>query len=425
MQLLFILYQLFQFFSLPLFICYMLLRKLKNKPVFGRFSERIGLVPRPTGQNVIWFHAVSVGEVLSLQSFIEKIKQNNPNTTCYLTVGTPTGKKIAQEKLQADVVSFLPYDFLPSMLLAFARIKPKRLIIVEAEIWPNLLMLAHFKKIPLYLINARISKRSKNRYHKFKWVLTKLFNLFEKIYTQSEYDTREFEALGVEKSKLHVLGDIKAYNVLEKQKSPLYPSIHDAKRRTRDERRLLVGSLHPGELDTYINLYCTLKQTHPDLKLTLAPRHFHWKQELIEKIKQTNYSYAVWDQENDPENKNVCDILLVCKLGELFKLYQQATIYFLGGTFVPVGGHNLLEPAVWGKPSIIGPHHHNCQVIAKQLMQHNGLLTVSNEAELIRVTQALLCDPEKIKSMGKNSRLWLEKEGEMVRDNLKTLLFSP
>jgi len=419
---LFITYQIAQIAFLPLIAGYIIFRKIKSKPVFGKFRERIGLVPKPPASgHVIWLHAVSVGEVLSLQSFIEKIKQTNHNTICYLTVGTPAGKEMAQETLAADVISFLPYDFLPSILLAFKRIKPKRLIIVEAEIWPNLLMIAHIKKIPMYLINARVSRRSRNKYRKFKWVLVKLFNLFEMIYTQSAYDKDEIEYLGVHSNKLTIMGEIKSYNVLKKQKN--IDHVDQEHRPT-----LLVGSLHPGELDIYLRLFHKLKPNQPDLKLIIAPRHFHWKHELFSKVQSTEHSFAIWDNEKKPANADSYDILLVCKLGELFNLYQQATIYFLGGTFVPIGGHNLLEPAAWANPIIVGPHYNNCHVTAKQLAKQNGLIVVSNETELLKNIITLLQNPTEAKSIGNNARRWLEDEGRIVARNLDRLvekLFKP
>lgn len=414
MLLLFTLYQLSQLFVLPFIAVYLIVRKIKGKPAFGKLTERIGLVPETNEQkNTIWFHAVSVGEVLSLQSIIERVKERTPNTSCYLTVGTLAGKKVATEKLKADVVSFLPYDFLPCMLVAYKRIKPKTIIIVEAEIWPNLIMLAHFKNIPMYLINARISKRSKARYHTLKIFLLPLFNAFKKIYTQSELDKHEFEQFGINENKLKALGNVKAFNVLEKQKK-------EAIQPAQLSPTLLVGSLHPGELDVYLNLYKKLKHSYPDLTLILAPRHFHWKKELISKIKSTGYDFVVWDDET-PYAPRGEDILLVCKLGELFTLYPKATIYFLGGTFVPIGGHNLLEPAVWGIPTIVGPHHHNCQVIAKELVDKDGLITVTNEQELFEETKRLLEHQEKRDLLGNNSRVWLENESKKVEERLKEL----
>jgi len=348
---------------------------------------------------VVWFHAVSVGEVLSLESIITKIKDKKPRTICYLTVGTPTGKQIAHEKLRCDYVSFLPYDFLPSVWLAYKRIKPQKLIIVEAEIWPNLLMLARWKQVPLFLLNARVSDRSKKRYFALKRVLTPLLNLFETIQTQSEQDRKQFELLGVNQKKLAVLGDIKAFNVFEKWKQ------------TRSHRpglrpTLLVGSLHPGELDSYLELFKALKPKFPELRMILAPRHFHWKQELIAKVKKLDDAH---------------DITLILTLGQLFDLYQQATIYSLGGTFVPVGGHNLLEPAVWGTPTIIGPHYYNCREAAQGLEACNALVSVSNKKELLETVEKLLEDKKTLKEMGKNASGWLAQQATQVEKKLNQL----
>ena len=417
----FVCYQIIHILALPIVAGYLILRKIKKKPVFGNFFERIGLAPhgcvshecvsRIKNKKVIWFHAVSVGEVLSLQAIIEKIKKNSPKTVCYLTVGTITGKKIAQEKLNADVVSFLPFDFLLFMWLAYKRINPSKIIIVEAEIWPNLLMLAHFKKIPVYLINARMSERSKPRYHRFKRILLPLFNIFTKIYTQSEYDKKEFENFGIKEEKLEVLGNIKIHNVLEKHKnfnkkdlfeSGLNPPVEG------EETVLLAGSIHPGEEEIYLNLYKKLKTKFSNLKIIIAPRHFHWQEELVKKVTETGHSFFIWDEKNKitQEDYKNSDIILVCTLGELFGLYKHADIFYLGGTFVPKGGHNLLEPAVWSTPTIIGPHYFNNTVIAQELIKHNGLMVAQNELELEEKTRELL-DAQPV--LGKNARAWLEK----------------
>ena len=451
MLLFFVLYQILCLLVLPILPAYLLLRKIKRKPVFGKLTERLGFVPKPTGDNpVIWFHAVSVGEVLSLESIIMKIKEKKPRTICYLTVGTPTGKQIAHEKLQCDYVSFLPYDFLPSVWLAYKRIKPQKLIIVEAEIWPNLLMLARWKQVPLFLLNARISNRSKKRYFALKRVLTPLLNLFQSIHTQSEQDRRQFELLGVNPKKLAVLGDIKAFNVFEKWKQTRrLPTVDPSRRFTKvnpsgraaeikkqtppsqtkkplvlrasskSERlegspqsgdgshpTLLVGSLHPGELDIYLELFRALKPKFPDLRMILAPRHFHWKQKLIEKVQELDDAH---------------DVTLILALGQLFDLYQQATIYFLGGTFVPVGGHNLLEPAVWGTPTIIGPYHQNCREGPQGLQACDALVSISNKKELLEIVEKLLKDKKRLEKMGRNASGWLAKQATQVEKKLNEL----
>lgn len=409
----FVAYQLLQIVVLPFFLIFILLRKFRKKPVFGKFSERIGLVPKTGNRNVIWIHAVSVGEVLSIQNFIKDIKTKNPETICYLTVGTIGGKKIAQEKLEADFVSFIPYDFLFSTMIAYKRINPSKIIIVEAETWPNLITLAHFKKIPLYLINARISPRSKNRYFKMKKIIAPLFNTFEKIYTQSEDDRKNFINLGVKENKLENLGNIKAYNVIRKVTEKEAQEIDSEE---KSKQTLLVGSVHPGEIDIYLKMFCDLKKTFKDLKIIIAPRHFHWKEELIKKVKNTGFDFTVWDNENKP--KDTWEILLVCKLGELFKLYKEASIFYLGGTFVPIGGHNLLEPAVWSNPILIGPHYQNNIDIVNKLSKNNGVVIAKNEQALTEKTKSLIVNNQARVNLGKNARKWLLTEGSIVESKL-------
>jgi 3-deoxy-D-manno-octulosonic-acid transferase len=370
--------------------------------VFGNFYERVGIIPKTPTKNVIWFHAVSVGEVLSIQYLIEKIKRSSPGTTCYLTVGTLTGKKIAKEKNIGDIVSFLPYDFLLPMISAFRRIKPNKIIIVEAETWPNFLMLAYWKKIPTYLINARISTRPTQFGTIKKLFLREFYKFFTTIFTQSEQDKKSFESIGVATEKLTVLGNIKTYNVLAKKSA----EPQNVKQQTP---MLLVGSIHPGELDIYLNLYKKLKVDHPELKMTLAPRHFHWKETLIKKVTETGYKK---------------DITLICELGKLFALYQHASIYFLGGTFVPIGGHNLLEPAAWGTPTIVGPYFFNSKVIAGSLLAQNALKIVENEKALYTTASAFLNNPDKARTVGNNARVWLEQESRSVEKKLTSFFSS-
>lgn len=415
----FIIYQLVQIAAIPLVVLYIAFRKINNKPVFGKFSERIGFVPKTHSDHVIWMHAVSVGETLSIQNLIEKIKEIYPSATVYLTVGTIAGKQMAKEKTSADIVSFLPYDFLPNMLIAYKRINPKKMILVEAETWPNLLMLAYWKKIPVYLVNGRISERSKKRQLRFKRFILPLFNLFKKIYAQSEYDKIAFENLGISKDKIFVLGDIKSYNVWEKvnklKTSNCYKPVIN-------RPFLLAGSTHREEFETYLSLFKYIKVQHPTLQLVVAPRHFHWKKELIQKTAATRYSFSVWDEKN--ETNWTTDIVLVCKMGELFNLYPLAKIYFLGGTFVPIGGHNLLEPSAWGIPTVIGPYFYNCKTTAEALLERNALIAVSNKKELTTRVSSLLKNEIALKEIGKNAETWLNQEGLKIKEKLTSFLLN-
>ncbi len=425
----FLIYQIIQIICLPLIAIYLIKRWLNKKPAFGNFKERLGIVPNiPKAKNnkAFWIHAVSVGEILSIQSLIEQIKKEIPNACCYVTTGTPSGKKMAQKNLHADYISFIPFDFLLPVFLAYKRIKPKALIIIEAEIWPNLIILSKLFKIPAYLLNARISQRSKPRYQKLSFIFTPFFNIFKTIFTQSLDDKINFQDLGIEKKKLKVLGNVKAVNVLKKRTQIR------VRTSVLQGPTLLAGSIHPGELDIYLNLYKELKQKYKDLKLILAPRHFNWQKELIQKVKDSKFSFYLWDNNSKigPEDYyrdietilQQNDILLVCKLGELFKLYPIANIFFLGGTFVPIGGHNPLEPAAWGKLSIIGPYFQNCKDNADKLEACNALIKVKDPEELLVRTQKLLADPKLLETMSQNAQSWLSKEASLVQQNIESLI---
>ncbi|MCK4265410.1 hypothetical protein KAW80_03570 [Candidatus Babeliales bacterium] len=420
----FIIYQIIHILGFPLILVYLFTRPVRGKPTFGNFIQRMGFLPKVSNnKKTIWLHAVSVGEILSIQSLVRDIKKI-PDTICYITTGTVTGKDMALKKLDADYVSLISFDFLPAMILAFKRINPRSIIIVEAELWPNLLCLANFKKIPTYAINARMSQRSFRRYKVFKRFLSPLLNTFKKLYVQTKDDESRYKNLGASRNKISPLGNLKTLNVLEKvdhEKAlpvkTIYPTI-------------LVGSVHPGELEIYLKLFKTLKKEVFNLKLILAPRHFHWKNALVKKINEYDLKFELWDEKHTSNNdatsaqqslhKN--DLLLVCKLGTLFDLYQISTIFCLGGTFVKIGGHNLLEPAVWSKVSLIGPYYQNCKMIADQLEEVNGLIKTNNEKELIRKVRYLIKNPEITQSMEFNAASWLKSEAQNVKIQLADLL---
>lgn len=410
----FIVYNIVQIIALPGIVIYLVLRRIKGKPTFGNLWERIGLVPHSKqNKNVVWLHAVSVGEVLSLHGVISALKKTNPNVLYYVTTGTLTGKAMAQQKLDVDYASLLPFDFLPCMLLAFRRIKPTSLIIIEAELWPNFLAIAKWNNVPTTLLNARISSRSSNRYKKLAPFLHPLLKTFKHIYTQTEHDTKAFSALGIDTNRVTTSGNIKVLSVVEKHERA--PQVTIAGKQENDIV-LLAGSIHPSEDKIYLRLFQKLKPDFPNLKLILAPRHFHWKETLIKNVAQTNYSYNIWD-ENPGDLKS--DVTLICMLGILFDMYRYADFFFLGGTFVPIGGHNLLEPAVWGIPSLVGPHYHNTTHIANELEQHKALIKVANEDELLLHIQQWLTSKT---ISGEHAQRWIRNEHTHVQSVLSNLI---
>lgn len=419
----FIIYQLIQIITIPILFGYFIFRFFKKKPL-GTIKERLGLVP-PTPQNtpVLWIHAVSVGEVLAVEYFINAYKKTHPSSHCYLTTGTIGGMLMAK-KLNADQVSFIPFDFLLPMYLAFKRIKPTTLIIVEAEIWPNLLMLAHVKKIPCYLLNGRINEKSASR----RQFIGFLYKLFTHIFAQSERDVSQFQAMGISRQKISLFGDIKTFNVVEKKQALL--ATQPANNVPHNPYVIiLAGSIHAGEVDTYLDTFTALKKTHPNLRLILVPRHFHWQQEVITKLTNHNITYDAWTNAT-PHPSSLCkleeevlnlfathEVLVVCKLGILFSLYRISTIFCLGGTFVPVGGHNLLEPAVWGKPCLVGPHFHKCASIVTALSAAGGLIKTTPH-NIQHHLNTLANHPGTCINMGNANKDLVALQAETIKKNL-------
>ncbi|MBS1987615.1 hypothetical protein JST56_01325 [Candidatus Dependentiae bacterium] len=426
----FVFYQIIQLLGAPFIFMYLFFRKFYQKKQAVFTWQRFGFIPAaPLNKKVIWLHAVSVGETLSLEYFITLIKKEIPDSICYITVGTDAAKTLALKNLPTDFISFIPYDFLPCMLIAYYRIKPHALIVVEAEIWPNLLMLASIHKTKIYGLNARVNDRSQKNIILLRHLFTPLLNCFDAIFVQSPTDKQKFQALNIPKEKLIVLGNIKAYNVAIK-KTECESTLE---KKTFDNKILLAGSIHPGELDYYIEVFTKLKPIYQDLKLILAPRHFTWKAELQKSLSYKKFNFFMWDKENSlPQRQTLNqqlattfehhDVLVVSVLGELFKLYRYTDIFFLGGTFVPVGGHNLLEPAAWGVPTLIGPMHWHCKEHANALEQINALIKVNDRSSLIRQTDKLLADTEQINLMGQTASTWLSSEATLVEKNLMELV---
>jgi 3-deoxy-D-manno-octulosonic-acid transferase len=425
----FIVYQILQIVASPLIIIAIGIMQLKRS-LMGNIAQRLGYVPRSTpGRRTIWLHAVSVGEVLSLQELIITLKAANPSIDCYVTVGTVTGMHMAQTQLtHIDHVSYLPYDFLLPMMMAYARIKPTALIIVESDLWPNLIMLGKLTTTPLILLNARISERSRKRPALIQKLFARLYNCFDIILAQSEQDKKNFESLDVT-AAVEVLGNLKAYNVVGKKER-----VRNHQPSQRSYATLLIGSMHPGEVDIYLTMFMRLRIQHSQLRLILAPRHFGWREELIARTHNTGLRVFVWTEGAVPpvtqsemrqqkmnELLENYDIILVCTLGELFSLYQYADLFFLGGTFVTVGGHNLLEPAVWGITPIVGPHYHNCTDIVQRLTNVKGCAQVDTTEALEAITRTLLDDSTLRCRMGAQCQAWLYQEAQQVQKTVSDL----
>ena len=389
-------YSLFFCLSLPFIIIQKLIRSRQNKGYRQRIAERFGFTPFRVGES-IWIHSVSMGESIAIAPLVKKLALSYPHITFVVTTMTPTGSAQVQ-KLYKDFNnikhSYIPYD-IPFFLRRFIkRTHPKLCIIMETEIWPNLLAQCSKHKIPSILINARLSQKSAKGYAKISFIMRHMLKQISHISAQSSDDAMRFIALGMSKEKISVDGNIKydfpiANNLLK--------NAHDLRQRFAKKHIWIAASTHQGEDEIMLDAHRKLLQIVPDTLLILVPRHPERFNQVAQLLKTHKFSYSrrSLDQFNSDS-----DVYLGDTMGEMMMLYAASDVAFVGGSFINNGGHNMLEPAALAKPVLSGPSVFNFAEVAKKLQDQNALTLVSNSTELSSDLQRLFSEPQIAKSQG-------------------------
>ena len=384
--------------SILLFSPVILYKLLTDKRYRTGLSERLGNIPDAVidamaGQRPIWFHAASVGEVIASQKLLEGIRERFPGRRLLVSTFTPTGNEAAKEKLKADGVIFLPLDFPWAVNRAVKKVNPSTLILMETELWPNLIRKAGSMGIPVVLVNGRISDTSYGKYWFISPLLKKVFESITLFLMQSEGDAGRVITLGAEQSKVTVTGNIKF---------DLKPADKDIGFMDNwGGPVLLAGSTHKGEDAPILDIYKGLRERYPALKLVLAPRHLDRVREVEVILKEKGLQFV---RRSEVSEKIELPILLLDTLGELATFYKYGTIVFIGGSLIPVGGHNPLEPALYGKPVLFGPHMENFRDSARILEESGGGARVDNPEGLNNRIDRLLSDIDLRQTMGNNAR---------------------
>ncbi|MDO8444782.1 MAG: 3-deoxy-D-manno-octulosonic acid transferase [Deltaproteobacteria bacterium] len=394
----FFLYNLILLLSLLLLSPIILFKLIFDKRYIIGLSERLGNIPDTvigamSGQRPIWFHAASVGEVIASQKLLEGIRERFHDRKLMVSTFTPTGNKAAKEKLKAEGVIFLPLDLPWIVRKVLKKVNPSVLILMETELWPNLIKSAGDMGIPVAVVNGRISDRSYGKYWFISPLLKRVFDNIKAFLMQSDGDARRIVTLGAEPSKVSVTGNIKFDTIVSEVNIPFMDNWGGAV--------FIAGSTHKGEDAPVIDIYMELRGKYPDLKFILAPRHLEriWEVEgvLIEKGLQ-------YVKRSQVKGMTGVPVLLLDTLGELASFYKYGNIVFMGGSIVPVGGHNLLEPALYGKAVLFGPHTENFRDAARILTESGGGVEVKDAGELMIWTDRLLSDKRLCDSMGDKAR---------------------
>ena len=385
----------------PLWVGALALRGFRDRSHWQGFSQRFGLGPKVRDQRSIWVHAVSVGEVQASVPLVEALLKRFPTFPLVLTTVTATGRARAMAVFGTRVdVRYLPIDLPGSVRRFFQRVQPQLAIILETEIWPNLYHRCGRMRVPLVLASARISPRSVESYRRLVGLFRETLSHGIFIAAQSSEDAGRFVSIGANPQRTHVVGNIK----FDFDVPP------DIEARGHELRRLLgvhrpvwvAGSTHAKEEDVLIAAHRLVRERFSNALLVLVPRHPPRFAEVAAALKAQDISFVTRTSGGAvPPNAQV---FLVDTLGELPPFYAAGDVAFVGGSLVPIGGHNLLEPAALSLPILAGPHNFNSADIAKMLVERGSVRIAQDAPALAALVGDLLADPTARTTMGASGR---------------------
>lgn len=399
-------YNLLRGFLYPFLFIFLIFKPKKLKFVFQRLFQDISVLKR--GERYIWIHCSSVGEINLTDALIKKIK-NNFRENILITVFTDTGYEIASNKYSNDdrisILKF-PLDDMFILKKIFNYIKVSKVILVETEIWPNFIDLGS-KYSKVFIVNGRISNKSFPRYKRISWIIKPLFSKINGFFMQSEEDKVRIIALGANKNRVFVTGNLKfdiSFETFSSEEMSNLKTLINS-----DSRKIFVaGSTRQGEDSILIDLFTSLKNT----MLIIVPRHLERVSEIENLLRDSNLTYKkLTDLETEPSSERV-QVLIVDKMGVLRKFYSIADIVFVGGTLVNIGGHSLLEPLFYGKSPIFGPYLQNVKDISKDILTLNIGYKVTNKEDFLNTINHLEINPvseDKIKAFFKSNQNAAEK----------------
>jgi len=362
--------------------------------VFGKLKEEL------RGERVLWLHAVSVGEANLAVQLVEELRKEFGDWRYVVSTTTTTGMGVLRSKLPDSARAiYYPIDWLPFVKSAFRTLKPSAIVLVEAEIWPNLFWEANRTKAPLSLVNARLSEKSFEGYCRFGFLFRPLFKSLKAVGVHNAIDADRVASLGSAHEIIHVVGNMKFDGASVLGKSELDASALLAQLRVpKDAKVLVAGSTFEGEEALLCELLLRWREAYPSLFLVLVPRHFERAKAVMELLDSTRLKIARRTQLESVQERP--DVLLVDTTGELNAFYEVATVVFIGKSLTAQGGQNPIEPAALGKPIIFGPFMQNFREVVTSLLDAKGAVQVADEVELEDKINELLGNSEHCAALG-------------------------
>lgn len=414
----YLLYRLLQALAFPVLLLYLVHRILKNRAYARRIGERFGLLPAsicPTLPGAVWLHAVSVGEVIAAIPLIRALRDALPEAPVYVSVSTLAGRAMADQKLAslADGVFYAPLDYVSAVRRVLRRLRPALLVIIETEIWPNMMREAKRSGAGVLIVNARISDKALPRYRRYAWFFRQALAYCDAVLAQDETAAGRYREIGA--ANVRVAGNLK-YD-FDPNTARVAPDL-DAWIRSAGAQQILIAAstmppAHEGDVDEddlVIEAWKELASQHPDLLLILVPRRPERFDQAAKKLQNAGIEFTRRTALGPP-----CRVLLLDTIGELNGLFRYATLVFMGGTVAERGGHNILEPAAFGAPVICGAHMENFAEIAAEF-ERAGALPRLDQTNFLFSISSLLENKAKLESISKISLDLAEsKRGATVR----------
>ena len=400
-----------------------LLEMLRHGKYRTGLGERLGAVPERLKQEAvsetIWIHAVSVGEVLAVTRMIEELRACLPGWRLVVSTTTDTGQKLARERFGGNNVFYFPLDFFWSVNSYLRALRPRLIVLAESEFWPNLLHQAHVARIPVAVVNARVSDRSLPRYLRFQSLLAAVIRNVDVFLSQSEEDARRLVEIGAPPHRITVGGNLK-FEVTPPATSLLVQAFAEAVQRDPFGPVLVAGSTLEGEEPLLVDCFRHVLQIYPAAVMLLAPRHPERFETVASLLKSSD---VLWQRRSQWNGQPLAagEVILLDTIGELASLYQFADIAFVGGSLIPKGGHNVLEAAQFGVPILVGPHTENFRDIIAIFQRAEALRVIAPESLTPTVLQMLENDEERVR-LGQNARAVMQAQQGATRRTVGALL---
>jgi 3-deoxy-D-manno-octulosonic-acid transferase len=393
---------------------YLLYQAVRYRKYVRSLPQRLGILPvsfNLDGDESIWIHAVSVGEVLTARALLPELRERYPRLRIFLSTTTMTGQQIARNNLQyVDEVFYFPFDFARIVNRTLRLVRPRLFIMMETEIWPNLLRACRRANVRTMLVNGRISSRSYPRYRLVRWFFRRVLQDVDRFCMQSEESARRVIEIGADPDRVTVTGSLKFDSLQIPGSAAADRGSNRVLRYFRigpDRPVFIAASTLKGEEEPVLEAFQRIRATMADALLIIAPR----KPERFDEVERLARR-AGWRvtrrSELRVDDEPRCDVVVLDTIGELAQVFRVATAVFVGGSLVDAGGHNILEPAVFGKPIVFGPHMQNFAEIARTFLENGAAIQVQSGRELERVVRELLGDPVTRARLGAAARALVE-----------------